>query len=113
MERSAVPDAAKALRRDRSDVLEAVDHHLGLRPSGVVRPAVHRLAMYAWGASDAVRPDAVADAFPALHPHLQGADAGRSADPALDVPALGGCRSVVLPPDEPARNKPDALPSAA
>jgi len=113
VERSAAPDAAKALRRDRSDVLEAVDHHLGLHPSGEVRLAVHRLAMYAWGASDAVRPDAMADAFLALRLLLQGADAGRSAVRALDVPALAGCRSVVLLLDEPERNKPDALPSAA
>ena len=104
-----------ALRRERSDVLEAVDRRLGLLPWGVVRRDVHRWAMYAWGASDGARPDAAAGVFLGLLRHLPDADAGRSADPARDVPALGGYPLVLaaLPQDEPARNRPDALRSAA
>jgi hypothetical protein len=90
--------------------------HLGLHPLGGVHLDVHRSAMCVWGAWDGVRPDATADAFPALLPHLQGVDARKSGDPARDVPAQGGCPSgpgVVLLPDVLARNKPDAHPSVA
>lgn len=71
--------------------------------------------MYAWDASDGVRPDAAAGASPALHPHHLGVAVGILAARAPDVLALAGCPSVlmVLPPDAPARNKPGALPSAA
>ena len=115
MERSAVLGAAKARRPARSGVPEAVLRHLGLRPSGVVHLDAHQSVMYAWGASDDARPDAMADVYPVLRRRLLDVDAGRLVDPALDVPALGGCplELVALLPDGPVRNKPGAHLSAA
>jgi hypothetical protein len=58
----------------------------------------------------------MADAFPALRPHLLDVDAERSADLALDVPELGGCPSELTAtylPDAPVPNIPDALRFAA
>jgi len=72
--------------------------------------------MYAWGASDGARPDAAADAFQQLHPVLPDVDAQRSVCRGLVVPAQDGCPSApkgLLPPDVPARSKPDAHRSAA
>jgi len=89
---------------------------LGLRPSGVLHLGVHRLVMNAWGASDDVRPDAAADAFPALLRHLPDGDARKWGDPARDVPAQGDCPSALLAvplPDARARSKPGAHLSAA
>jgi len=72
--------------------------------------------MNGWGASDGVRPDAAADAFPALLPHLRDEAVQRWVGQARGVPALDGCpwgQQVALLPDAPARNKPDAHRSAA
>jgi hypothetical protein len=71
--------------------------------------------MNGWGASDDVRPDAAADAFPALLPHW-GEAARKWVGQARGVPEQDGYplgpKAVPLP-DAPARNKPDAHRSAA
>jgi hypothetical protein len=72
--------------------------------------------MYAWGASDGVRPDEAVDAFPALLPHLLDEAVRKWAGQARGVPARGGCPSglkAVRLQGVPARNTPDAHLSAA